>query len=64
MDNYVDNLNKIRKLASDLKVIDLLDPSSRTVNVLTEIIERCRHIPELEMIDNNFINMDNFEAEA
>lgn len=64
MDNYVDNLNKIRKLASDLKVIDLLDPSSKTVNVLTEIIERCRHIPELEMIDNNFINMDNFEAEA
>lgn len=64
MDNYVDNLNKIRKLASDLKVIDLLDPSSRTVNVLTEIIERCRHIPELEMVDNNFINMDNFEAEA
>lgn len=64
MDNYVDNLNKIRKLASDLKVIDLLDPSSKTVNVLTEIIERCRHIPELEMVDNNFINMDNFEAEA
>lgn len=64
MDNYVDNLNKIRKLASDLKVVDLLDPSSRTVNVLTEIIERCRHIPELEMVDNNFINMDNFEAEA
>ncbi len=64
MDNYVDNLNKIKKLASDLKVVDLLDPSSRTVNVLTEIIERCRHIPELEMVDNNFINMDNFEAEA
>ena len=64
MDNYVDNLNKIKKLASDLKVVDLLDPSSKTVNVLTEIIERCRHIPELEMVDNNFINMDNFEAEA
>jgi len=64
MDNYVDNLEKIRELADGVKVLDLLNPSSNVVIVLTEIIERCRQIPELEMIDNNFINMDNFEAEA
>ena len=64
MDNYVENLNKIKELAELVKVLDLLDPSSKVVNIMTEIIERCRDIPELEMIDNNFINMDNFEAEA
>ena len=64
MDNYVENLNKIKELAEQVKVLDLLDPSSKVVNIMTEIIERCRDIPELEMIDNNFINMDNFEAEA
>jgi hypothetical protein len=64
MDNYADNLKKIRELADEVKVLDLLDPSSHVVNIMTEIIERCRQIPELEMIDNNFINMDNFEAEA
>jgi len=64
MDNYADNLKNIRELADEVKVLDLLDPSSHVVNIMTEIIERCRQIPELEMIDNNFINMDNFEAEA
>ena len=64
MDNYADNLKKIRELADGVKVLDLLDPSSHIVNIMTEIIERCKQIPELEMIDNNFINMDNFEAEA
>tara|TARA_R110001606_G_scaffold397138_1_gene572723 strand:+ start:309 stop:503 length:195 start_codon:yes stop_codon:yes gene_type:complete len=64
MDNYADNLKKIRELSDGVKVLDLLNPSSDVVIVLTEIIERCRQIPELEMIDNNFINMDNFEAEA
>lgn len=64
MDNYADNLKKIKELADGVKVLDLLDPSSHIVNIMTEIIERCKQIPELEMIDNNFINMDNFEAEA
>jgi|TARA_R110000824_G_scaffold78663_2_gene198426 hypothetical protein len=64
MDNYVENLKKIKELADGVKVLDLLDPSSHTVSIVTEIIERCKHIPALEMIDNNFINMDNFEAEA
>ena len=64
MDNYVDNLKKIRELADEIKILDLLNPSSNVVNLLTEIIDRCKQIPELEMIDNNFINMDNFEAEA
>jgi hypothetical protein len=64
MDNYVENLKKIKELAGEIRVLNLLDPSSHTVSIMTEIIERCRHIPELEMIDNNFINMDNFEAEA
>ena len=64
MDNYVDNLNRIRELADEVKVLDLLDPSSKVLNILTEIIERCRHIPELEMVDNNFMNLDNLEAKA
>jgi len=64
MDNYVDNLSKIKKLAEQVKILELLEPTAEVVNVLTEIIDRCKHIPELEMIDDNFINMDNFEAEA
>ena len=64
MDNYVENLKKIKELAGEIRVLNLLDPSSHTVSIMAEIIERCKHIPELEMVDSNFINMDNFEAEA
>ena len=62
MDNYVENLKKIKELAGEIRVLNLLEPSSHTVSIMAEIIERCKHIPELEMIDNSFIN--NFEAEA
>ena len=52
-DNYIDNLNTLRKLAHEIKSLDLLDPSSDTVLKITEIIQRCKIIPELEMVDYN-----------
>ena len=62
-DNYIDNLNMLRELASSIKALDLLDPSTRTVTILTEIIERCKYIPELEMIHHNpFMNIEEAEA--
>ena len=63
-DSYAENLNKSRELSCDVRVLELLDPSSGLVNVLAEIIERCKRIPELEMVERNFMNIDNFEAEA
>ena len=62
MDNYVENFNRIKELADQIKILDLLDPTSQTVLLITEMVDRCKHIPKLEMIDNSFIN--NFEAEA
>ena len=50
-DDYADNLNRIRELSRQVKILDLLDPTSRVVNILTEIVERSRHIPELEMVE-------------
>ena len=62
-DNYIDNLNTLRELASSIKALDLMDPSTRTVTILTEIIERCKYIPELEMIHYNpFMNTEEAEA--
>ena len=63
-DDYADNLNKIRELSRQVKILDLLDPTSRVVNILTEIVERSRHIPELEMVERKIMNIDNCEAEA
>ena len=63
-DNYADNLNRIRELSKQVKALELLDPSSKVVNILTEIVERSRHIPELEMVERKIMNIDNCEAEA
>ena len=63
-DSYAENLNKIRELSGDVRVLELLDPSSGLVNVLAEIIERCKRIPELEMVERKVMNIDNCEAEA
>ena len=64
-DNYVENLNKLRKLAENIKSLDILDPTSQTILVITEIIQRAKLIPELEMIDQmNKIEIQDLEAEA
>ena len=63
-DDYADNLNRIRELSKQVKVLELLDPSSKVVNILTESVERSRHIPELEMVERKIMDIDNCEAEA
>ena len=64
-DNYVENLNKLRELAENIKSLDILDPTSQTILVITEIIQRAKLIPELEMIDQmNKIEIQDLEAEA
>ena len=62
-DNYVDNLNEIRELSKRIKTIDLVNPSSHVITVITEILERCKYIPELEMMDPPIHNTQ-IEAEA
>ena len=64
-DNYVENLNKLRELAENIKSLDILDPTSKTIMLLTEIIQRAKLIPELEMVDNmEKFELQDFEAEA
>ena len=64
-DNYVDNLNKLREIANNLKSLDILDPSSKTIMLVTEMVRRAKLIPELEMVDQlDKILIEDFEAEA
>jgi hypothetical protein len=64
-DNYVENLNKLRELAENIKSLDILDPTSKTIMLLTEMVQRAKLIPELEMVDNmEKFELQDFEAEA
>jgi len=64
--HYVVNINEIKKLAMEIKALDLFDPSSRTVTVMSEIIDLCKKLPDLEIVDftSNDLNIDNIEADA
>lgn len=64
-DHYVENLNKIKDLAKRIQITDLFNPTPDTVKNLTEIIQRAKHIPELERMDFGLdLNIDNIEADA
>ena len=64
-DNYVENLNKLREIANNLKSLDILDPTSNTIMLITEMVQRAKLIPKLEMVDKlDKILIEDFEAEA
>ena len=64
-DNYVQNLNKLRELAKNINSLDILVPTSKTIMQITEIIQRAKLIPELEMVDRmDKIQIQDIEAEA
>ena len=64
-DHYIENLNRIKAIAEEVQILDLLNPTSNTVNLLTEILDRAERIPDLERVDFDIdVNIDNIEAEA
>ena len=59
IDNIVDNLNRCREISNELKLIDIIDPSSRQINLLSELLYRIQNMPDLELLDfNMFMNND------
>tara|TARA_R100001594_G_scaffold81659_1_gene116170 strand:- start:248 stop:454 length:207 start_codon:yes stop_codon:yes gene_type:complete len=65
-DHYVININRLKILANQVKTLDLLNPTSHTIMIIGEILDRCKGLPELEIVDfqkNNF-KIDNIEADA
>ena len=64
-DNYVENLNKLREIANNLKSLDILAPTSNTIMLITEMVQRAKLIPKLEMVDQmDKTLIEDFEAEA
>tara|TARA_R100000329_G_scaffold20549_1_gene20152 strand:- start:1200 stop:1433 length:234 start_codon:yes stop_codon:yes gene_type:complete len=46
-----DNINKAIKLAKNIKVIDMMNPTSTIVHDLVEIVSRLQNSDELEIVD-------------
>ena len=57
IDNIVDNLNRCREISNELKLIDIIDASSRQIKLLSELLYRIQNMPDLELLDfNMFMN--------
>ena len=55
IDNVYENLERCREISSELKMTDLIDPSSRQIGLLSELLYRMKHMPELEILDLNLL---------
>ena len=45
------NIAKCKELANEIKITDVIDPSSKQIGQLAELLFRVKEIPDLELID-------------
>ena len=45
------NLERCREITKELKIMDIIDPNSRNIGLLSELLYRMKHMPELEILD-------------
>ena len=49
--NVYDNLERCREISHELKIMDIIDPSSRQIGLLSELLYRMKNMPEIEILD-------------
>ena len=49
--NGYENLDRCREISHELKIMDIIDPSSRQIGLLSELLYRMKNMPELEILD-------------
>jgi len=54
--NIHQNLERCREISSELSIIDIIDPNSRQIGLLSELLYRMKHMPELEILDINLFD--------
>ena len=56
--NIHQNLERCREISGELSIIDLIDPNSRQIGLLSELLYRMKHMPELEILDVNLFDAE------
>ncbi len=56
IDNVYDNLERCREISQELKLTDLIDPNSKQIGLLSELLYRMKNMPELEILDLNLLD--------
>lgn len=56
IDNVYDNLERCREISNELKITDIINPNSRQMGLLSELLYRIQNMPELEVLDMNLLD--------
>ena len=54
--NVYENLERCREISKELKIMDIIDPGSRQIGLLSELLYRMKNMPELEILDLNLLD--------
>ena len=55
-DSVYDNLERCREISDELKITDIIDPNSKQIGLLSELLYRIQNMPELEILDLNLLD--------
>jgi len=56
--NVYDNIERCKEISYDLNITDIINPSSKEIGLLAELLYRVKNMPELEIIDHFDIETD------
>ena len=53
------NIQRCREISSELRILDLIDPNSRDVSLIAELVYRVNNMPKLELIEIDEYTLNN-----
>jgi len=56
IDNVFENLERCREISAELKLMDVIDPNSKQIGLLSELLYRMKNMPELEILDMSMMH--------
>ena len=51
--NVFENLERCREISAELKLMDVIDPNSKQIGLISELLYRMKNMPELQILDVN-----------
>ena len=54
--NVYENLERCREISEELQLTDIIDPNSKQIGLLSELLYRMKNMPELEILDLNLLD--------
>ena len=51
------NIETCKEISSELQILDVIDPTSRKIGLISELLYRVKNMPELHLIEVDEMNL-------